>query len=141
MIKQANATRIRPLCLLIGFRSTACLLWSLCQFLCICDMCGLYPAVIRPLAQWYPAQQLDAADFATEEPPQVDDEDSFEEDHSANANDSVCIQCDDGGELMLRVLLCTIRSAHACASNCRLGCSPAVAGARRLLPPLPVVFC
>ena len=89
------------------------------------------PHSIWPQAQWGFAQELDAADFATEEPPQEEnDEDSFEEEeagHSGNANDSVCIQCDDGGTLMtahttqpLRVLLATFCSAHACASSSQL---------------------
>ena len=42
------------------------------------------------------AHQLDAADFATEEAPQEDDENPTEEEET----DSVCIQCDDGGMLM-----------------------------------------
>ena len=106
-----------------------------------CVVCSLHP--IWPQAQRCFAQQLDAADFATEEPPQEEDEDYAEEeeaDHSANANDSVCIQCDDGGMLMvvhgaaqaqhLRFLLCTCCSANACASSCCPRCFLAVTGAR-----------
>eukprot|EP00891_Asterochloris_glomerata_P009818 jgi/Astpho2/9818/Aster-x1610 len=42
-----------------------------------------------------------AAEIATEEPPQEDDEDSTEEEEADHrANDSVCIQCDDGGLIL-----------------------------------------
>ena len=62
-------------------------------------VCTLH--AIRPWACLIWAQQLDSADFTTEEPPQEDEEANTEEEEADyRANDSVCIQCDDGGTLM-----------------------------------------